>query len=569
MIDAIFSPAISTTDRETSLENIELLRNHLAGGDRSLVFFVGAGASMAGNTGIPSTPSLLDQLLSQSLITGGKFDPGTDVVFAAIQEISTTIGFEITLNDFWQICRQATALIYHSFGELETRCEPNNVHAFLARWLISGGSVVTTNYDRLIERAWSKAGGKIQSRYSDTGASPFAGWREGLLHGGTLFKIHGSLDDPESCLGALEHVGTQLSGERAHLLEDVVLNRPLCFVGWRGIDPDIPPLLNSIFAKRDPSLPTFWLHYEGNPSKPATLHESIQGCSDLIRPLAGKNPILTEADRAFGDILGWIGAPTAANSMHQPESFDFSNALNACTKTGLCRMVGITLRRAGKLPEAARVLDKALDVAQTAGERSAALQEKSLLHQQHSGSNASHAFKSLEQARKALESEPDIRLQLNADFGMLSMSVVSLKKQPWLLPKIPGLFRRYRRDIDTLGKMAIDRESVALHTSLYHLYLGRLRFKLFAWLGAIIPPLRGWILEPFDAAYTHIDDAKDIHLHSRVDVLAYRLVALAQFGHCRGVQEEIQEIDRLVGILKDDARLKHWENQKVLIRRYC
>ncbi len=518
---------------------------------------------------MPSTPSLLYYLLLQALTSSGKFNLQGDTLPATLKEISARIGFEITLNDFWQICRQATALLYKSFADVETKCIPNRVHAFLAHWLSTGGTVITTNYDRLIEREWAITGGTIQSRYGVGGSNSFVRWKDDLDRGGTLFKIHGSLDDPDSCLGALEHVGTQLTGNRAELLEEIIRTRPMCFVGWRGVDPDIPPLLYNMLAKRDSSLPTFWIHYEGYPPGSTSLQVAIENCSDLVRPYASNHPILTDADRACGEFLNWVGIQSTSNRDRKVEPFDFAEAVSHCTKSGLIRMVGITIRRARKYEDAEKVLKVALELAVTLGERNAALQEIALLQQQLTGKDTDKARASLEQARKTLEEEPDLWLQLNTDFGLLSMSVVALKKRPWLMLKIPGLFRQYRQDIETLQRETADKESVALHKSLLRLYAGRLRFKLFGWLGVFIHPLADWILQPFDVAYSTIDEAKDVHLHSRIDVLAYRAIALAHLKRCQEAQKDVPEIHRLIAILNDDARTQHWNKQIEEINQYC
>lgn len=565
----ILSRQLFEDDYRVSSESLDRLQQLIRDDKRSLVFFVGAGASIAGNTGMPSTPALLYHLLLQALSASGKFDLQINDMSAVLKEISSAIGFEITLNDFWQICRQATASLYEDFASLETRCLPNQVHAFLAYWLATKGTVITTNYDRLIEREWGKFGGIVQSRYHDNGANAFTDWKQDLEQGGTLFKIHGSLEDPRSCLGALEHVGTQLTGHKKELLSEVLCTRPLCFVGWRGVDPDIPPLLYSMLKKRDSSIPTFWIHYEGYPSGSTTLETAIEGCSELVRTYAGDHPILTDADRAFGEFLKWVGKSFPANPARHAEAFDFSKAISNCTPTGLTRMVGITLRRARKYAEAETVLKVALELAETPGERNAALQEIALLQQQIKGRDTDQARESLKQARKALEKEPDIHLQLNTDFGLLSMSIVALRKRPWLLLKIPFLFRKYRQDIETLREESSDKESVALHKSLLQLYSGRLRFKLFGWLGVLVNPIGNWILRPFDVAHSTIGDAKDIHLHSRIDVLAYRAIALAHLRRCQEAQKDIPEIHRLIAILNDDARTQYWNKQVEEIKRYC
>ncbi len=572
MNESFLSMRISEQDASVSSRSIELLRPYIMDDNHSLVFFVGAGASMAGNTGIPSTPSLLYHLLLQALSSSGKFDLEQDNISAIIKDITSypcQIGFEVTLNDFWQICRQATALLYESFAYIESKCMPNRVHAFLAYWLSTGGTVITTNYDRLIEHELAKAGESIQSRYHENGSNSFAEWKEDLNHGGTLFKIHGSLDDANSCLGALEHVSTRLSGNREELLEEIIRTRPLCFVGWQGVDPDIPALLYGRLDKRNSSLPTFWIHYEGNPPNSTSLQKAIDNCPVLIKGYAENQPILTEADRAFGKLLNWVGIVSKANPVRASESFDFSKAISKCTKTGLTRMVGITFRRAGNFVAAEQVLKVALELAETPGERSASLQEISLLRQQITGRETDLARRFLKQAREALKESPDLRLQLNTDFGLLSMTIVNIKSRPWLLPSIPRLFRRYRQSIEALRNEGIDKESVALHESLLHLYKGRLRFKVLGWLGVIIRPLAKWILKPFDIARSTIEGAKDIHLHSHIDVLAYRAVALSHFRQCQAVREDVSEIERFIAILNDDARTKHWKNQIKEIEHYC
>jgi hypothetical protein len=560
---------ISIKDYEISSASIERLRPFIISTDRSLVFFVGAGASMAGNTGMPTTSSLIYQLLLDSLTYSDAFGGDIESYKNILDEISRKLGFEITLNDFWQICREATANLYSAFADLETKCTPNQVHSFLAHWLATSGTVVTTNYDRLIENECLKISNTTKSLYQDNGLNSFATWREDLQNGRCLFKIHGSLDEPSSCLGALEHVGTQLSGNRAELLLDIMQSRPICFVGWQGIDPDIPPLLHSILNNRDPSLPIFWIHYEGKLPGSQTIDGSLKEMTALIKPLASQNPILTEADRTFGEILLWLGKKRSPNPSSGPLTFDFQNSVSQCTKTGVTRMVGIALRRGGRFDAAEHVLNAALLLAKTNEEKSAALQELSLLHQQIGGRKTDKSREYLSKAQKALGEQSDPRLQLNADFGILSQTIVALKNRPWLLLRVPGLFHRYRRDIDVFQQETTDRESAALHDSLYHLYLGRFRFKVFGWLAKFITPLVDWIIDPFDIARSAIGEAKDIHIHSRIDVLAYRAVALAHLSRCEDAKEDVAEIDRLIAIFNDDARAKHWENQRRNIIVQC
>lgn len=179
---------ISARDSAVSAANIEFPSRYISGSDRSLVFFVGAGASIAGHTGMPSSPSLLFQLLFQMLSHSAMFDSELSDLSIILKDICWRIGFEITLNDFWQICGKATSQLFQAFGELETNCVPNRVHTFIAYWLSTGGTVITTNYDRLIEQQWSKTDSQIQSRYKATGSNSFTGWMQELNEGHTYSK---------------------------------------------------------------------------------------------------------------------------------------------------------------------------------------------------------------------------------------------------------------------------------------------------------------------------------------------------------------------------------------------
>jgi len=81
-------------------------------------------------------------------------------------------------------------------------------------------------------------------------------------------------------------------------------------------------------------------------------------------------------------------------------------------------------------------------------------------------------------------------------------------------------------------------------------------------MAKIIKPMTYWIREPFDTAKVWIGDTKDFHIHSHIYVLAYRAVALADLRFSDDAKQDLPDIDRLVGILNDDARTGHWEAQK-------
>lgn len=567
---------ISEQDAKVSLSSLRRLRPYITGNERSMVFFIGAGASSAGATGMPGAQALINRLLVDALNYSVINQQNRDKILPALQEVSWRIGFEITLNEFWQICRDNVVKIFEALANLEKQCNTNNVHKFLAYWLTSGGTVLTTNYDCLIEKEGNQSFDEsIPSRYRETGHDSFDHWREDLNQGGRLFKLHGSLEAPESCLGALEHVGTNLNGKKAELLKYIVCSRPLCFVGWSGKDPDIPPVLQESLEQRSRSLPIFWLHYEeGKDNGPASLRATIDRVSPQTRFFAKDNPILTEADRALKGVLTkWLNI-TAKESHSRPNVvLDFSDVVNECSRSGMLRMVGIALRKGNKHKEAARAFEAAKQKAQSAAEKAAAMQEKALLHQQKEGGETKISRNILNKARESMKQDKDPWQNVNISFGMLSMTITNLPSKPWLLFKIPGLFRKYRASIEKLRNETADKESITLHEALLHLYKGRLRYKMFGWLAMLVPVIGDWIIKPFDTAKVYITKAGDIHISSEIQVLAYRAIVLARLGRCRKLTDEISEIDRLVsislGTIKDNAEITHWQKQKREIKRRC
>jgi hypothetical protein len=564
----ILSPDITSEDTRTSSANLHLLLPYIKGTDRSLVFFVGAGASAAGSTNLPTSATLLRNLLMECLNATGHLGSKHDFE-KVIEGISDKIGFEITLNDFWQICRDATALIFDALADYEEDCEPNAVHTFMSRWLISGGTVLTTNYDRLIERAWKREIPKTSVIYKMTGRYSFSNWQSSIHQGGTLFKLHGSLDDPSSCLGALEHVTTQISGHRANLLEEIVRTRPLCFVGWSGVDPDIPPLFESLLSSRDPALPSFWIHYEGSSPGNKTIEDAIERTSPAIVKYASDKPILTDANRAFNQLSSLLSQTSSPQLPSSASKLDLSKSVRTCSLSALARFVGIILRRSGCLKEAEILLNSALALHPSPEEESAVIQEILLLNREQKAAKSSLPLKMLSDARKSLGKKPDIHLLLNIDFGKLSMTVSDLSTKPLTILRVPKLFLAYKKDIERLRKKSIDPESVALHEALLNLYCGRVRLHLLGWLRFFGPIAGRLILPPFNSARILIESAKDVHIHSKIDILSYRSIALSRLGYCKEATQDITEIDRLIVIFKDEAREKFWRDQKSEIEQSC
>lgn len=583
MPDDIISPYLSEADRVVCLRTLTALRSLATDEHRQLVFFVGAGISA--NTGMPLVFELLDSLLMDALKRSAPEKAANDAFLVeAIKRASRILGFEMTLNSLWNSCPDAIKQLFHSLADFEEKwCLPNHAHKFLARWLATGGDVLTTNYDRLIERAASDELNDILVRYTEAaGPASFEHWEEDLLQGKCLFKVHGSFAAPDSCLGALEQVGTKIIGKRAELLAAIAQERPLCFVGWRGVDPDIPLLLTELLGKKD-SPPVIWVHYEGrNREHPLGLTQCLSGMPESLRGIAGTQPLITDADRLFAEMEGWLmfGIDQIASEQQRisvptpPSERKFSQPLEMCTSTYLARFVGTALVHAREFEAALEILEVSHELAKSPADLAAATQEISLAFYAQSGdSNQQKARTLLLRAQSELGQVQDILMKLNVDFGRLSMTVVASHRKPWLLLRLSHLFREYATSIDKFRAAAHDqqgRRRVALHEALFHLYLGKLRLQLTSWMGPLARPLAYWVLKPFKVARARIDDARDIHIHSRIDVLSGQSLALARFGFCEEAWRDIPEIKRLCRILADEPRTKHFlEGQLPKLVQMC
>lgn len=566
----IFHFTIAEDDRRRSEQSLQALLPLATDQDRSLVFFAGAGISTAGHTGMPLTSEILHDLMETALMNSAGEDFSMDHR-AALKE--TRFAFETTLNDFWQICRGALYGFYGALAELEVKCIPNRVHAFLAHWLSTGGTVLTTNYDRLIERKWARESYDRCVRFQEDGNDSLEGWERDLVQGGCLFKLHGSLEQPESCFGAMEHVRSRIMGHRADLLREVLRKRPICFVGWAGWDPDIPPILVEGLAERDPWLPTFWLHYdERRKGHARTIKKALEDTSEVLRPLASSKPILSDADALFGEFFRRIGNPESPNPKRHRMNLELEAVVNQCSTSGLARFVGITARNGRKFELSSTALKIAEDTAETPNEEAAALMEYALLQIERDEQNVDRkeVIAIIKEAGNSLQGTDDRLLKLNVAYGLASNAMQLVRGNlgwiaGWLI-----YFWDYRRQLQAAVLAEVDSpESLALHKAhLLHMR-GEMRLHCFSRLARKHKKIADWILEPFTAASRNVDNAEDIHIHSKIDMLASEALARARLGRREQLEGQIMEINRLTAIHGNLSLKQEWEKKQYKIKHLC
>ncbi len=510
---------------------------------------------------LPSTTELIARLVEAA----ADRSPRLRRVIPVIPGLGT-VGFEMVLNDLWQICQPAVPAFLDHLREFDAAATPSLAHAFLGQWLDAGHSVITTNYDRLIERTWEGRTRFDRDAADDTG---FAEWERDVQRG-ALFKIHGSLQRTSSCLAALEHVGTTTTGRRRDLLLHVFSRHPMCFVGWRGVDPDVPPVLRATLADRPRDLPLFWVHHTAG---------SKRGVSPLLREVASIRPIVGSADEILGrlDVDGAAARRLAdAVAAHPPAKRPQVRVdlASACSVSGVSRFAGISLRRAGHERLALRAFDVAAIEAQQVPEWASAREERALtLWANARGGDrgemaarnvVGHVYSTLRRRPGVAHAETQGPL-----FGYLSMTVSLAGRHPSLVARLPRLFRIQRAALADARAVGADPVGVDIQAMLTDLYEGRLRLLLAGRLALRSARLKRWILVPYRRARSRASSLPERSLHARFDVLAGYAVALARLGDCRSCLAELDELDRLSLLLSDPRRLAHWDEQRATIARFC
>lgn len=209
--------------------------------DPDAVTLVGSGVSSFAPSGIPSgrvfSGEMLDALAEAGRMTPQRLDQ--------LRPFLTRIPFEVWLH---YGCATAGRSQIRALAEsLATSDAPNPIHRFFAERLLNGAVLITTNYDTLIEQALLHAPytkqGQIDEglramgvlRCNDGSLAPAFGT-------GYLFKVHGSVDAPESLVYELAQEG-RVPEPTAKRLADFVRNRHLICVGYGGWGFDVLPEL--------------------------------------------------------------------------------------------------------------------------------------------------------------------------------------------------------------------------------------------------------------------------------------------------------------------------------------
>lgn len=210
--------------------------------DDRAVAFLGSGLSLA--AGLPDWPGLLKELAGQARDAGQVDD-------REYQQLVDWAG----QNDFLMLADALVHLLGRSnfVGVMKERFggvnSPTDVHRELTR--VPFAAYVTTNYDTLLEDAWSKVRSERLEVFTYDDRSelrdPFRNRRPFLV------KVHGDIHGPDTLVLGLQDFRRVIHEERAYreFMEDVLRRYSLVFLGYSLSDPDVLNMLDELVTVFD------------------------------------------------------------------------------------------------------------------------------------------------------------------------------------------------------------------------------------------------------------------------------------------------------------------------------
>jgi len=246
---------------------------------RDLILIVGAGISAScRNAGNASPPSWSKLLL----------------------ETATAIGMDVRVDELKQLVERDRLLEAAELLKLDAASRARLQDMYLAiRDAVDGpqgdpfaGSewhdaivraepkvIVTTNYDKIIERATS-AGYSVHEYDSSTIAADV---RRGYP---VLIKVHGSVDHVENMvLSRRDYTDVRRRGAHAmEVLHALLLTRPALLTGYRLHDPDLQLILENIFGGQNQTPPHYMLASADMPDYEERVLEYSYGVNTISYP---------------------------------------------------------------------------------------------------------------------------------------------------------------------------------------------------------------------------------------------------------------------------------------------
>ncbi len=226
---------------------------------RELFIFGGAGISMARPSELPSFQDLQNEVIWALLgelesALRNTYEPVYTQIKAKIVSSDLAARFlRVPPEYVFQLCKESITVAvgpekHYELQALSTFSDAavNNNHLILAR-LLTGGHVpvvFTTNFDLLIDSACLQLGTTVRRRWKREQFTDVRSSEAGL------YKLHGSIDDPESVAVSLDEIGKRAATDKLRALRHFLEHYDALFLGYRGADIDIFSCLATTDSKR-------------------------------------------------------------------------------------------------------------------------------------------------------------------------------------------------------------------------------------------------------------------------------------------------------------------------------
>lgn len=220
---------ISVEDKVNKL--VQFLRG------KRLVPFVGSGISLFPPSELPTGGQLRDGIL-EALAKRSPERLKTHINAAKGKEPNPELVYQIIYDNVGDY-------FFSSYNLLEID-KANSNHLFLARLAKHGylRTIVTTNFDCLIEHAFKKEKVDFYVYYDERGFSMYLSQdNRGRI---AIIKLHGTIEDRQSMIATLRQVGKGLSPNQAQILDNLLKEQHVLFIGYSGNDFDLYPKLLSM-----------------------------------------------------------------------------------------------------------------------------------------------------------------------------------------------------------------------------------------------------------------------------------------------------------------------------------
>ena len=283
------------------------LQTTLEGGSARVALFVGAGISL--DSGLPNFFAFGKHVCEY--VTGKfEYSDGLQRVGVLIENEINSIVADLRPEVLLQTLHDELGDNIFDFYEWLDGASPNPNHFYLARAIMQGHIVLTTNIDNLIETAYTNLTGtaltpvvspeEFEQLAADSNwlsEEPSTAAGRGV---GRLLKLHGSIDSKaaetdrySSIRFLLNQVGNGLTPGMKNVLQKCLVKLDIAFLGYSGCDHfSIHPILRETKTNRK----AYWFWFD---DKMQSLLSSKKTFSD-IRDAIGK--IVTIEGKSFADI---------------------------------------------------------------------------------------------------------------------------------------------------------------------------------------------------------------------------------------------------------------------------